>query len=106
MKVPGFVYEETPFCRLCNVTQTKIGNYFEPIVPGNPSEPNESSKTARFLPVQSYRRYPTERGELPKIFRLYEVFGIEEIVGGCGNAVAPQRSDAIEKTYGCELPEV
>ena len=42
MKVPGFVHEETPFCGLCSVTQTKIGNYFEPVIPRNPNGSDES----------------------------------------------------------------
>ena len=48
MEVFSFVYKETPFCRLCNIAQTKIGDHFESVVPRNRSEPNEGQMLSNF----------------------------------------------------------
>lgn len=41
MEVLSFVYKETPFCRLRNIAQTKIGDHLESVIPGNRSESDE-----------------------------------------------------------------
>ena len=41
MNVLGFVHKEPAFCRLRNVAQTKIGNYFESVIPRNRNKSSE-----------------------------------------------------------------
>ena len=106
MKGPSFVYEEAPLCRLRNVAQTKISNYFESVIPKDRGELNDSRSIAKFPPVQSYLGHTALRGEVSCIFRFYEVFGIENVLRRCGGSVTPQRSDAIKKPYSCELPRL
>lgn len=100
--VLGFVYKETSFCGLLNVTQTKVGNHLESVIPGDKNGPNGGQITPKPLPVQRYRGHTTLRGEVSCVFRFYEVFGIEEVLRRRGNGISSQRSDDIKKTYGCE----
>lgn len=54
------------------------------------------------LPVQSYWGHTTLGDEVFIVFRLYKVFGIEEVFGRCSSCISPQRSDAVEKTCSHE----
>jgi len=55
MGVLSFVYKEAPFRRLCNIAQTKVGNHFESVVPGNRSESSEGQILSNFYQFKVIR---------------------------------------------------